>query len=300
MLFRIFLGFCECSKIRLQNVTLVTILAYLEFLVKSNVSVNMVANHMSAIKAKFIMFDLDYTMLDHSKVRYFIRSLIINRPLVVVKRNMSLQILENLVRECNFIFAGKVFKAIFLMAFSGFLRISNLAPHAVRAFEHSRYLTPQDISFEYNCMRIVMKWSKTLQTRDQTHVLTLPILSSSPLCQVRALQKAMAMCNPTGNHPLFQVYSAGKWHLIIDSRIRKVFSKLNSKLGFHPHQFFFTLSGVQEPPLAYCSHIPINKIKHHGSWMSDCVWRYIQVDQNFSKDIATSFAKVCHRYLYLC
>ena len=65
MLFRIFVGFCLCSKIMLQSVTLVNILAYLEFLVKNNVSVNMVANHVSAIKAKFIMFDLDYAILDH-------------------------------------------------------------------------------------------------------------------------------------------------------------------------------------------------------------------------------------------
>ena len=51
----------------LQSVSLVTILAYLEFLVKNNVSVNMVANHVSAIKAKFIMYDLQYAILDQPK-----------------------------------------------------------------------------------------------------------------------------------------------------------------------------------------------------------------------------------------
>ena len=51
----------------LQSVSLVTILAYLEFLVKNNVSVNMVANHVSAIKAVFIMYDLQYAILDQPK-----------------------------------------------------------------------------------------------------------------------------------------------------------------------------------------------------------------------------------------
>ena len=293
MLFRIFVGFCVCSKMSLQSVSLVTILAYLEFLVKNNVSVNMVANHVSAIKAKFIMYDLQYVILDHPKVRYFIRSLKINRPLVQVKRNiMSLQVLQNLVRECNFIFAGKVFKAIFLMAFFGFLRISNLAPHAGKAFDPSRHLTPRDISFEPSCMRVIIKWSKTLQTRDRTHVLTLPRLRGSPLCPVKALKKAMAMYNPTGDQPLFQVYSAGRWQVIIDSRIRKVLSKLNSKLGFHPHHFSFHCFRRSGASLAYNSHMPIQKIKHHGSWTSDCVWKYIQADQNFSKDIAMSFVEV--------
>ena len=292
MLFRIFVGFCLCSKVRLQRVTLVTILAYFEFLVKNNVSVNMVANHVSAIKAKFIMFDLDYSILEHPKVRYFVRSLKINGPLVVVKRNMSLQVLNNLVKECNFIFAGRVFKAIFLMAFFGFLRISNLAPHAVGAFDPSRHLTPQDISFEPDCIKVVIKWSKTLQTQDRTHVLTLPRLCGSPLCPVRALRKAMAMYTPSGNQPLFQIYRAGKWQVIIDSRIRKVLSKLNVKLGFHPHNFSFHTFRRSGASLAYNSHIPIKKIKHHGSWTSDCVWKYIQADQNFSQDIASSFAKV--------
>ena len=97
---------------------MVTILAYLEYLVRNNVSVNIVANHVSAIKPKFIMYDLDYAILDHPKVRYFIRSLKINRPLTVVKRNiLSLQVLKSLVHECNYIFAGQVFKAIFLWPF---------------------------------------------------------------------------------------------------------------------------------------------------------------------------------------
>ena len=248
---------------------------------------------MSAIKAKFIMFDLDHAILDHPKVRYFVRSLKINRPLVVVKRNiMSLQVLSNLVKECNFIFAGKVFKAIFLMAFFGFLRISNVAPHAVGAFDPSRHLTPQDISFEPDCMKVVIKWSKTIRTRDRTHVLTLPRLRGSPLCPVRALRKAMAMYSPSENQPLFQIYGAGNWRVIIDSRIRKVLSKLNVKLGFDPHHFSFHTFRRSGASLAYNSHIPIQKIKHHGSWTSDCVWKYIQADQNFSQDIASSFAKV--------
>ena len=103
MLFTVFVGYCTCSKISLKG----------EYLVRNNVSVNMVANHVSAIKTKFIMYDLDYAILDHPKVWYV--SLKINRPLSIVKTNvMSLQVLKSLVDECNYIF-----KAIFLWPFSG-------------------------------------------------------------------------------------------------------------------------------------------------------------------------------------
>ena len=102
----------------------------------------------------------------------------------------------------------------------------------------------------------------------------------------------MAMYSPSENQPLFQIYGAGNWRVIIDSRIRKVLSKLNVKLGFDPHHFSFHTFRHSGASLAYNSHIPIQKIKHHGSWTSDCVWKYIQADQNFSQDIASSFAKV--------
>ena len=63
-------------------------------------------------------------------------------------------------------FAGQVFKTILLMAFLGFLKISNFTPHADRAFDPSRHLTPGDISFEPGCKKVAIRWSKTLQTRD--------------------------------------------------------------------------------------------------------------------------------------
>ena len=121
LLFRCFIGFCVCSHVNLNKVSIRCILAYLEFLVKNGVSTNMVANHVSATKAQFIMYDLNYDVFDHPKVKYYIRALRIIRPQVMVKRNiMSLEVLKSLINECNFIYAGKIFKAIFLTAFLGF------------------------------------------------------------------------------------------------------------------------------------------------------------------------------------
>ena len=46
-------------------------MAYLQFLIENNVSVHMVANHISALKANFVMYGLDYTVLNNPRVSYF-------------------------------------------------------------------------------------------------------------------------------------------------------------------------------------------------------------------------------------
>ena len=91
----------------------------------------MLANNISALKTSFIMYELQFSLFDHPRVPYFVKALKINRPLSLVTRNiMSLQQLQQLVQLCDLEPDGLVFKSIFLMAFWGFLIISNLAPHA--------------------------------------------------------------------------------------------------------------------------------------------------------------------------
>ena len=250
----------------------------------------MVSNNISAIRASLIMYDLNYLFLDHPRVRYFVKALKINRPLAVAKRNvMSLHTLKRLALLCDEIQFGFVFKPVFLIAFFGFLRISNLAPHSVRAFDPSRNMT-----FHSHSMQSAIKWSKTLQYHDKVHVITLPKLKHSPLCLVKALKAAIKVYKPTSSESLFQIPSAGVWHPLIDSRIRKVLSKLNVKLGLASNHYTFHSFRRSGATLAYNAHMPIQSIKHHGSWASDCVWTYIQQDNSHSAHIASSFASLVH------
>ena len=45
LLFRLFIGFCLCSGVNVAFPTLSIVMAYLEFLVKNQVSVSIIANH---------------------------------------------------------------------------------------------------------------------------------------------------------------------------------------------------------------------------------------------------------------
>ena len=51
MLFRSFVAFCLFTNVKLSDVSVPAALSYLEFLVENEVSVNMIKNHISAIRA---------------------------------------------------------------------------------------------------------------------------------------------------------------------------------------------------------------------------------------------------------
>ena len=293
LLFRTFLAFVIHMKVKLAKVDCSVILSFLELLTKHNTSTHMVANYVAAIKAKFMVFGLQYWVLDDPRVKYFLRSLKVNRPLCVPRRNiMDIPTLRKLILLCDDIPMGSVFKALFLTAFFGFLRLSNLTHHSAATFDPSRHITPGDVFFAKKFVKILIKWSKTIQTRDKCHILSLPRLKSSILCPHRALKELFQMYAPSENEPLFQVMTPGGWRLLIDSRVRKTLAKLNSKLGYPPGYFTFHTFRRSGATLAYNSDIPVQKIKHHGSWTSECVWRYIQQDQTMGEHVASAFATV--------
>ena len=122
---------------------------------------------------------------------------------------------------------------------------------------HFRHLTPSDVKVSKNFMNVTIKWSKTLQTRDKVHIITVPKLSCPLLCPVRALQQAIALYNPAPHHPLFQVKTSKGWSVLIDSRIRKVLAKLNVKMGLPPSHFTFHTFWRSGASFAYNSHMPL-------------------------------------------
>ena len=142
MLFRSFVAFCLFAKVSLENTSVSAALSYLEFLVENEVSVNMVKNHISAIRAMSIVYDLQFSSWDHPKVRYFVKALKLHRPMVLTKRNIiDIGTLKRMVALCQQFPNAEVYKAVFLTAFFGFFRLSNLAPHAIVEFDSTRYFT---------------------------------------------------------------------------------------------------------------------------------------------------------------
>ena len=270
-------------------------LSFLEALAKQNMSVHILSNYVPAIKVYFSMYGLNYAMLEDPRIRYFITSVRINRPLAIPKSNvMDIDVLKCLICLCNSIRMESVYKAVFLTGFFGFLRLPNLAPHSAATFDPSRHLTAGDVFFTKRFVRILLKWSKTMQDRDKCQILSLPKLKSPLLCSYRVLWNILKLYKSADCDPLFHIASASGFHVLIDSRIRKTLARLNIKMGFPANYFTFHTSRQSGATLAYNSNVSVQKIKHHGSWMLECVWRYISQDQSMDECVATSFAKILY------
>ena len=231
MMFRVFIAFCVIMRMSLNDVSIKVLLSFLECLVVNKCSVSMICNYVSAIKANFIVHDLPFHVCEHPKIKYFIKSLKINRPLKVSPHNIvDVAMLCRMAEVALTLPGGKIFKAAILMGFFAFLRLSNLCPHSLTSFDPSRHLTGADLIFTKNYVKVIVKWSKTMQTRDAVQILTLPRLADKTLCPRSAL-KALQLLYPFDKHsPLFQWKGLAGWGPLIDSRVRKTLRQLNIAL----------------------------------------------------------------------
>ena len=203
-MFRVFIAFCIYMRVSMCDVHVGVLLAFLECLNVNNVSVSMVCNYLAAIRAKFIMYGLPNVSLDDRKLHYFVKSLKINRPLSITKCNIiSIEDLYIMVACCDSLYMGQVCKALFLLAFFGFFRLSNLCPQSCNTYDCTRHLAGGDVFWDENHLKILVKWSKTLQTRDKVKMITLPSLGRAVICPLRAVKKLLKLHNPTKNNPCF-------------------------------------------------------------------------------------------------
>ena len=193
-MFRVFLAFCVYMQVALMEIDVNVILSFCECLVVNHCFVSMITNYLSAIKASFLFYNMPYSLLDHRRIKYFQKSMHIDRPLAVTSHNViDLPLLERISKTCDHLNFPEVFRAIFLTGFFGFFRLSNLAPHFILTFDPSRHLTGHDLFFTKNLVKVLIKWSKTMQNRDTFQVISLPKVSNRAVCPYRA-PRALKNC----------------------------------------------------------------------------------------------------------
>ena len=187
-LFKVYVGFCLCVNVALHDLSVASVLCFLEYLVDNRVSVCMVVNYISALKAMAIIYSIPHSVFEHPQIKYFVRALKINRPLTVSKKNViDIPTLKRIIALCQGRLNAVTFKAIFLTGYFGFFRLSNLAPHSVGDFDPTKHFTGGDVFFEKNQVKLLLKWCKTLQMNDHVKLITLPRLNSLSICPYQAL-----------------------------------------------------------------------------------------------------------------
>ena len=288
-MFRLFIAFTVFLNTTINQVNADFLLLYLEFLVYNGASPSQVANHLSALKAKFIIFSLDSPMFDDPRLSYFIRSLKLNAPLRVTLHNIiDIKLLTSIIRQCDKFYMGQIFKAMYLLAFFSFLRLSNMCPHSKNSFSPLKHLTPQDIFFKQDSAIVLIKWSKTLQFNNQVKLLHIPVLNNH-LCPVTAIRNVMALSPQGSNVPLFQYKTHLGWAPVTDNQVRANLRNILLSLNLSSSHVTFHSFRRSGATFAFNNNVPLQAIKHQGTWTSDCVWKYIVDSADAGSKVAETF-----------
>ena len=140
-------------------------------------------NYLSAIKIQFLLCGLDVARFTDARLKFYQKVVRRQAPLkIYFYKIIDISILTQIVEQCDYMYMGQLFKALYLLRFYSFLSISNLVPHPLQ-----------------NC--------------------------------------------PPPHLPLFQVKNAQNWVHLTDSRVRRYFSLILTRLdmahsGFTLHTFF--------------------------------------------------------------
>ncbi len=276
-MFNTFLAYIIFYDIDLSQLSVPHILGFIETLAISQISMATIKNYISALRATFHRYSIPTLVLHHRDIQLMLRSCsitIIGNP--KVKHIFSLQILTQIILKCHTLDHPCLYRAIYLFAFFGFFRISNLVPSSFKAYEITKHLARGDIFVAPPGLQVLLKWSKTMQTGKSYKAVPMAAISNSNLCPVAAFN-ALSHHHPVSpNSPMFAFFGHSGLETITQQQVRSHLRSIMLLMGLNPisHTFHtFRRSGAS---LAFQLRVPIQDIQSHGTWLSDAVWTYIQ------------------------
>ena len=166
----------------------------MEYLCQNKFTPSNISNCLAGIRAYCVIYHIPTTLFRDEKIQMLIRSLKINRPLIIKNTSvLTNDMIVNILQVTAKMEAPQVFTSLYLLAFFSFLRLSNMVPHSFKNFDVSRHLARGDIISSHDMAIILVKWSKTIQSRDKIACIHTPVLPGSRLCPVTALKHMLAI-----------------------------------------------------------------------------------------------------------
>ena len=208
------------ANVKVQQVDINHILAFLEFLVFNKFSPSAIVNIVSAVKSRLQAYGVSITPWTDTRVSLFTKSLYHCKKFKAhLPRVIDVKMLTDIVKVCDSTSFGFVFKAAYLIAFYSFLRISNLVPHCTKSFSLMHQLARGDVFFATPGLHLLIKWSKTLQKRNKAVIIKVSEIPGSILCPVSAVKELLRLTPGHADSPLFQVKLGAVWTANFASRL---------------------------------------------------------------------------------
>ena len=266
--------FCIYFKLTFLPVTTETLSLYVQFLSRSFKSTHSIRNYISGVKTMHHFLGYSTEQINKFLINLSLKGIARTQPHMVKQAApITPEILLKMYEQMNMKKSTNVVLwCLFLFAFFLFARKSNLVPTKLKDVKSSKFLLRQDVTFKGGNLLITIKWSKTIQFGDRILVTPLIKIPDSPLCPVTAYLKMCHAIKADPTDPLFTL-SNGKpiFYEQYQLRLRQLISKigLDSNL-YSTHSF--RRGGCT---FAFQSKVPVDLIKAHGDWKSDCYQQYI-------------------------
>ena len=180
--FRDFLQFLELVQVPTNQVNTLILLSYMEYLHQKGQSHANISTQLTGIRSSFIIYGLNTEAFRDERIPLFVKALRVNAPLSLKSQKIiTIQMLQQILQICDSLRDPVLFKAFYLFTFFSFLRMSNILPHSVKQFDGTRHLLRGDLIFSQNYCIVIIKWTKTLQDRQQSRTISIPDLGASML-----------------------------------------------------------------------------------------------------------------------
>ena len=173
-----FIAFQVAAGLSSYQVNVHLLLGFLEYLNNNGIVCSQLQNHLTAIRALHILHGLDTSAFRDERLGLFVKALKIQAPFNPrISAHLDVPLLERIIQQCDNLEFPVVFKPLYLVVFFSFLRLSNVLPHSVASFDHTRQLARGDVIFGELGEVLLLKWSKTMQNRKEFATVSLPDLA---------------------------------------------------------------------------------------------------------------------------
>jgi integrase len=169
-----FLMFSIFYELDVKNIQPFAVLAYIEFLLYSELSVATIKNYLSSLKTRLNNLGINTAAFNSPKITTSIQSIeknakipFKNKPILVPSQIRALYLQAERLPLKAFI------RVAILLAYMAFLRISNLAPKSIHEFDILRDIRRGDVTVTKNGINIFIRWAKSLQKYNQTATIPL-------------------------------------------------------------------------------------------------------------------------------
>ena len=202
----------------------------------------------------------------------FLKALKIQAPFSPrIPAQLDVPLVECIIKQCDSFQFPVVFKPLYLVVLFSFLRLSNVLPHSMASFDHTRH---GDVIFGEMGAVLLLKWSKTMQNRKDFATVSLPDLGGSNLCPILALKFMFHRLQATENCPVFLIPRRKGLVPLTDSVTRKHLKDISRSLCLERVLTFHDFRRVGAA-WAFSYGVPLEHIMKHGTWKSDAIWTYL-------------------------